>query len=285
VSPDEKPPGRSLKRADFEVVIRRAVELAAAQGDLDERVSEAELVRIGGELGLPADQVRQALYEQPQLEVEPHWYDSIYDRPILSESRVVPVKADVTMRRIEEYLSSREYMQLVRRRSGELAFIPAEDAISRLARGLSRPGSRFHMAHARRLIVSVQPIGTDRSHIRMDTDFSEQRASSVKGAIGAGVVAGSLISLAPLHAILAPIHAGVPAELAIAAGTLAVTCASTTYVTLKIAASRFRNRLMLARREINGLLDRAENSERLEPPPAPWRRSLRARLFGEPPAG
>src|SRR3954464_1459683 len=161
-----KPPGKSVASSDLEAVIRRAVELATVQVDAEDRVSEAELIRIGSEIGLPAEKVRQALYEQPQLEADPYWYAPYFDSPIITSSRVLPGKADTTLVRVEEYISAREYMQLVRRKSGELRFIPAEDAISRLARGLARPGSRFHLAHARRVVVSVQQISDTQTHIR-----------------------------------------------------------------------------------------------------------------------
>jgi hypothetical protein len=35
-----------------------------------------------------------------------------------------------------------------------------------------------------------------------------------------------------------------------------------------------------ARTELESLLDRAEHGERLEPPPAPWRRRLQMKFLG-----
>ena len=65
-----KPAGRELARTDLEAVIRRAVELAHAQGDLEDTLTEAELVRIGSELGLPAAQVRRGMGEsEPRVRV------------------------------------------------------------------------------------------------------------------------------------------------------------------------------------------------------------------------
>jgi hypothetical protein len=280
VSPEEKPAGRSLARSDFEAVIRRAVELAQMDGDVDERVSEAELVRIGAELGLPAEQVRRALYEQPQLEATPVWYDRYYDKPILTSSRILPGTADSTTRRIEEYISAREYMQLVRRKPGELSFIPAEDAISRLARGLSRPGSRYHLAHARRLVVSVQSIGEQRTHVRIEGDFSEQRASSVSNAMIGGGVVGTIVGLIPAIAAATAGSGGADGGLFIALGAMMLSLAGGMAAGVKIGANRFRDKLNAARHEMDALLERAEHSDRLEPPPAPWRQSLRAAFFG-----
>jgi hypothetical protein len=52
--------------------------------------------------------------------------------------------------------------------------------------------------------------------------------------------------------------------------------AATFAASFSAAASRFRNRVHAAKLELASLLDRLEHGERLEPPPAPWRR----RLFG-----
>lgn len=278
MSPEEKSAGKSLALSDLEAVIRRAVELAQVQVDDEDRVSEAELIRIGSEIGLSAEKVRQALYDQPQLESDARWYDAYFDKPIVSASRVVPTRADVTLNRLEEYISAREYMQLVRRKSGELRFIPAEDAISRLARGLARPGSRFHLAHARRVVVNVQQIGDGATHIRMEGDYSEQRASSVRGALWVGSFVGVFPGAIAAAVIADPLHG--LAAVAVFGAAVATGMAGGAAVAFKIAAHSFRDRLSLARRELDGLLDRAEHSDRLEPPPAPWQRSLRAKFFG-----
>src|SRR5688500_7732645 len=107
---------RALSRADLEVVIRRAVELAQSQTDGDDTMSEAELLRIGSELGLSASHVRQALDELPQLDTEPRWYDKWFEKAVVSASRVVPAWAERTLASLEEYISAREYMQIVRKR-------------------------------------------------------------------------------------------------------------------------------------------------------------------------
>jgi hypothetical protein len=271
--------GKSLASSDLEKVIRRAVELAQVQVDADDRVSEAELIRIGSEIGLPADKVRQALYDQPQLVADPKWYDRYYDTPIVAASRVIPADSKVTVTRLEEYLSAREYMQLVRRKAGELRFIPAEDAISRLARGLSRPGSRYHLAHARRLVVNVQQIGEGKTHIRIDGDFSEQRAASVKQGIIAGGFLGFIPGSIGAAFMAAEVHWGLPGFV-MGMASMGLGIAAGAAAGVRVTVNMFRTRLQGARSEIEGLLDRAEHSDRLEPPPAPWRRSLRAKFFG-----
>ena len=279
MSDEQKPGTRLIAREELELVIRRAVELVQTHSDSDDAVSEAELIRIASELGLPAEKVRQALYERPQLEVEPKWYDRYFDRPVVSAARVIPTPANDTLRRMEEYICAKEYMQLIRRSGSDLKFIPAEDAISRMARGLSRPGSRYHLAHARRVVVNVQSLEKERTHVRIDTDFSEQRESSVRSSLIAGGTLGALSGVIPA-AIWIESTLGGAGGVAAMIASIGVSVAAGMGIAVRIAANGFSRKMELAKRELDGLLDRAEHSERLEPPPAPWRRSLSARFFG-----
>src|SRR5690606_37272751 len=84
------PPDRSITRPQRELVIRRAVELYAAQTDADERLSEDEVLRIGKELVLPSAIVRQAIYEAPApstTSIVDRWFGAA----AVSVSRAVPL--------------------------------------------------------------------------------------------------------------------------------------------------------------------------------------------------
>src|ERR1700741_978335 len=56
-------PARLLTTAELEAVIQRAVELQTTREDMAEGLSEAEVMRIGQELGLEAVAVRRAIAE------------------------------------------------------------------------------------------------------------------------------------------------------------------------------------------------------------------------------
>lgn len=270
---------RSISRRDFEVVIRRAAELASTEADdSDESLTEDEAIRIATELGLPARYVRRALYELPGLEepeTDPGWFPD----PVLTSSRVVPGRADAMLRQIEDYLSTREYLQVVRRRPGRAFLMPADDAISNLARGLLRPSRRYHMARARRIVVSVRPLDEGTAHVQFAMDMSDQRRSAIRtgwtlGSIGGlmvgGIAAGIIASL------------DLPTAVQTAGSIMAFASGFAGSVAATLTASRaaLRRKLTAARFELDGLLDRAEYGERLEPPPAPWRRRLQQRLLG-----
>lgn len=269
---------RAIARTEFEQVIRRAAELSLRDADADEQLSEDEVLRIATELGLPAHHVRRALFELPELKVRERWYDRYFEPPVFTTSRVVPGRAQQTLRRIEEYLVTREYLQIVRRRGENIAFVPADDTISSVARAFFRSGSRHHIARARRVMVGVHPTADAAAHVRVDVDMSQDRSSSVKGATTVGVLGGAIaggVAAGMMSGFAGPVLGPVP-EIVAFGGAMAASLAAS----FSVAAARFRNRIYAAKFEVTALLDRLEQGERLEPPPAPWRRKLQLRLFG-----
>lgn len=274
-------PGRSIARPDLEMVIRRAVELSLRESDSQEKLSEAEVIRIATELGLSPQHVRQALYELPDIRPHPSVLDGFYRSPVVAVARAVPGEVNQVERRFEDYLSTREYLQLVRRVREKALFKPAEDAISKLARGLLRPGTRYQLARADRLLLHVRSLDERRSHVLIESDLSSQRRASIRGSI----VAGGLIGLAVGGGLAALVHLGgmpiwantVLDVLAVGGGTV-----SSVVAAVAVGGRRFRRRLATARTELESLLDRAERGESLEPPPSPWWRRMQQRFRAAP---
>lgn len=270
---------RSIGRVDFEQVIRRAAELSLKDTDPDDNLPEEEVLRIATELGLPLHHVRQALFELPDLKVQPRWYDRWFGPAVFSVSRAVPTRREPALRRVEDYLVTREYLQIVRRKGDTIAFVPADDTISSVARALARPGSRHTISRATRMMVGVHTLPEDDSHVRFDVDLSDTRQEAVRGGVVLGGVAGlvtSSLAAAAAGALMPGVLGNVPEILAFG-GAMAGTVAGS----VSLSASRFRNRVFGAKMELTGLLDRLERGDRLDPPPAPWRRKLQLRLFGD----
>lgn len=273
-------PSREVTRRDFEAVIRRAAELSAdeAEGD-EETLSEDEVIRIASELGLPSRHVRQALFELPQIEADQSKRGDYFGDAVLTATRIVPGRSPDVLRRIEDYLSTREYLQVVRRRADRAFLMPAEDAISNLARGLTRPSKRFYLSRARRVIVSARSLDEDSAHVQIALDLSEQRKEAVRTGWIAGSFCGLLVGGAGVAAIA---MADLPSAVTMASQLIAFAGGFAGTVTAALAASRaaFRSKLAGARFELEGLLDRAEHGQPLEPPPAPWRKRLQQKLLG-----
>jgi hypothetical protein len=281
VTSDKAPeePGRAIARRDLEAVIRRAVELSVQDASADEVLAEGEVVRIAAELGLQPQHVRQALYELPGLRAQPHWAERYFGPAILTASRPVPGAPESTLRRLEDYLVTREYLQIVRRKGDQVALAPADDTISSIARGLLRSGKRHHVAKAQRVLLSVRPLDAQNAHVRIEADLEDKRRESVRGGLFGGGVAGLIVG--SLGAVGVDMALG-PGLATTIAQTLALGGGIAASATAGIAAAGagFRRRMAEARMEIDGLLDRLERGDRLEPPPAPWRRRLQGRFFG-----
>lgn len=273
---------RSIARVDFEQVIRRAAELSLKDTDPEDNLSEDEVLRIAAELGLPLHHVRRALFELPVLKVQPRWYDRWFGPAVFSVNRVVPTRREPALRRVEDYLVTREYLQIVRRRGDTIAFVPADDTISSLARAVSRPGSRHTISRASRLLVGVHALPEDDAHVRFDVDLSDARTEAVRGSLTTGGIIG--IGIGTIVVAVADVVPGglvdIPGMIAFGSaigGSMAASIAAA----ISLSASRFRNRVFSAKMELTGLLDRLERGDRLDPPPAPWRRKLQLRLFGD----
>lgn len=272
-----------ITRAQLQLVIRRAADLYTVEADADERLSEAEVFRIADELGLPGRHVRQALYELPRGEDEGRrWLDRWYGPRAMVATRVAPGTPEQVVDRLEDYLVTRELLQVVRRKGGKASFSPADDAISNVARAVRRSGSQWQLSRSRRVLVEARPMPGEESHVRVEIDVESQR----RKAVTSGIVGGALVGLPLAAGAFFPVGflafevmgdaAAYAAGLAAGAGTFGASVASG----MAIARSRFRTRMGSARLEIASLLDRLEGGRALEPPPAPWLRGLRSRIAG-----
>ncbi len=271
---------RPITREELKVVIRRAAELLASESDdQEESLSEDEAVRIATELGLPARHVRQALFELPALG-EPETRRDYFGQPVLTTTRVVPGRARDVLRKIEDYLATREYLQVVRRRADRAFLMPADDAISNLARGLLRPSRRYFLSRANRVVLSVRDLDQQTAHVQIALDLSEQRRKAVRTGWIGGSIGGLMVGAG---GVIALSFADMPAALTLVTQITAFAAGFAGTVSASLAATRaaFRSRLAGARFELEGLLDRAEHGQSLEPPPAPWRKRLQQRLLGQ----
>ena len=273
-------PSPGISREDLQLVIRRAAELYTEEADADERLSEAEVLRIADELGLPGRHVRQALYELPRRRGEGGWVDRWFGPPAVVGTRVVPGSPLAVVDRLEDYLVTREFLQVLRRQGEKAVFSPADDAISNVARAVRRPQRQWQIARARRVLVEARPIPEDESHVRLEVDVANRRTRAVTGGfvggalIGLPLAAGAFFPVGHLFFDLAGDTVGYAAGLVAGAGTFAASVSAG----VAVARARFKARVDDARLEIASLLDRLEGGRTLDPPPAPWLRSLRSRI-------
>ena len=270
---------KGISRSDLPAVVKRAAELAASEGDAEEQLPEEEVVRIAAELGLSERHVRQALLEGVQEETEPTFLDRQMGITRIMATRAVPMTPDQARAALEDYLITREYLQVIRRQSVTTSFERADDTVSSVARAFSR--SKKHcLAAAEGVELTVRELQPGWSHIRLRAVYPDARKAHIGGAaagtifLGGGVATGAGLAVG----ILAAGALGDPVGIALGAATGigVVSAAGATF--WRIAKNNFRNWRQRTVNEANGVLDRLEKGDELRPPPAPWLRKLQIKF-------
>jgi hypothetical protein len=269
----------NIARRDLPAVVKRAAELASIEGDAEEAISEDEVIRIAAELGLSERHVRQALFEGAQAEQEPTFLDRQLGVPRIMATRAVPMNPEQARGALEDYLVTREYLQIVRRQSVSSSFEPADDAVSKVARAFSR--SKKHcLASAQAVEVSVRQLEPGWSHVRLRAVYPDARKLHIGGAAAGAVFLGGPLATAAgvTVSILTNGVFGDPVSIALGATTGLSLFGGAVAGFWAIARSNFRAWRGRTVNEANGILDRLEKGDELRPPTAPWLRKLQMKF-------
>jgi acyl-coenzyme A thioesterase PaaI-like protein len=270
-------PGRSITRKEFDEVIRRAAEIAASEPEGgDAALTEEDLFRIAREVGLEERHVRKALVQVkssvPQVRGP---ISSLYGPRFVMASRVVPGTRESLGARMDEFMVAGNLLESVRRTTAVLQYRPPVDWVSQLARAAASTSRKYHVASAKRIEVRFEPMGDGNVHVEMEVDpgtRGDYLAGGVAGGLAAGAVSGVGVALALVAAL--PVAAGVAAGAGILVGSAVFGGLSWT------TGHYHKRRLGEVRSEMEGILDRLESGESLEPPPASWRRWVQRHFRG-----
>jgi hypothetical protein len=190
----------ALGRAAIERVLARAAELQAKSGDDDgDPFTEAQLIDIAKEVGLSADNVRQALAEEGarlELEAESGAAFQLLGTAYVQASRTVPGNATAVLTALDEWMQHAESLQVKRRYPGRLSWEPRQDFVSTIRRALRVGGRGFHMATATEARGLVTSVDGRRSQVALVADFGGTR--SLRTVAAAAVVGGSVLFGIPL---------------------------------------------------------------------------------------
>jgi hypothetical protein len=269
----------NITRRELPAVVKRAAELASLEGDAEEEISEDEVIRIAAELGLAERHVRQALYEGPTEEIEAGFLDQRMGIPRIMATRAVPVPSQEARRALEDYLVTREYLQIVRRQSVSTTFERADDAVSKVARAFSR--SKKHcLAAAEGVEITMRDLQDGWTHVRLKAVYPDARKLHIGGATAGTVFLGGPVATAA--GVIVGALANGPFINEVAVGLGAITGLSVFGAAAAgfwaIARSNFRKWRERSVNEANAVLDRLEKGDELRPPPAPWLRKLQLRF-------
>ncbi|HSJ24758.1 MAG TPA: hypothetical protein VK929_08835 [Longimicrobiales bacterium] len=178
-------PTRRLTTGELEAVIRRAVELQSDPAGPDEGVSEADVVRIGQELGLEPAAVRRAVAEvRGRAPEERGALTRLVGPATVRASRVMPRPAAATSTVLDRYLRKAELMVPQRR-------FPDRTRYGRdtsLAAGLSRIGQSLSRSHKplrmNQLDISVSPLDDASCLVEVSSELRGVRGGLAGGVMG-----------------------------------------------------------------------------------------------------
>lgn len=268
--------GRGLTRREFDEVIRRASEMAALDSDPGEgTLDESELMRIAHEVGLPEHHVRAALAELRTGAVMTGRggpLDRLFGPETVRATRVVRGTPRQLADQLDAFLVGGQLLQSVRRTERLLQYRPAVDWASQVARMASAASRRYYVAAARSVEVRLEEMEPGRTLVDFEVDPGT-RNDAVGGAV-AGTFAGAATGVGVSIAILA----AAPIGLAVAGGT--VVAAAISGGSISWAGSIQRRKLRDVLTEVEGILDKLEAGESLEPPPPAWRQWVKRHFHG-----
>jgi hypothetical protein len=265
---------RSLTRREFDAVIRRAAELAASDPEGPEgALTEDELFRIAGEVGLSEHHVRRALAHVRSGSEAGGFVDRIFGPAYVRASRVVPSAPGDLADDLDDFLAGTQLLQRVRRTSSMLQYRPAVDWASSLARAASFSSRKYYIASARSVEVQLQAVEGGRTHVELLIEPGT-RGDDAAGALFfgglAGVVAGGFVVWGV--AAVAPVALGVVAGALAGSGVWG----GITYAT----GLAHKRKVSEVQSEVEGVLDSLESGGSLEPPPPSWRRWVKRHFHG-----
>lgn len=265
-------PASPISEAQLERVIRRATDLQfRSSTTVTGRLDPAEVVRIGEEVGIEPRYVRQAMAEVqaealvPQAEEDRGLGFRIAGPGMVQASRVVPGDVAAVEHNLATYLKERELLKAVRSRPGRSLWEPAGGLVSSMRRAMDVGGHGYQLAKAKRIHVTVDPVESGYALVTVGADISNIRDGSTGGWLGGlglvSVGAALGLALSTGGAALAVIGA---AAIVGGGGSVAVWAA-------RADLRKKRQRFELV---IQGILDRLERGEMLEPDGEPWHQKL-----------
>ncbi|MEP6590875.1 MAG: hypothetical protein ABJC19_06815 [Gemmatimonadota bacterium] len=222
---EPKLPAR-IDRATFDRLLQRAAELQAAASDIGDGVSEAEVIALGKEVGIPEQHLRQALLEERTraLPATPTTtLDSWFGRADLVADRVVQGTEESIALALARQLESREHFVVQRATVGRTTFEPMSSfagALRRMRRVFEGAGKPY-LDRAELVTVVITPLEAGFCHVTLAATLRKARNAYVVGgsALGiGGMIVGAVMVVAgaPEVAALLPLAPAIPGGLLVA---------------------------------------------------------------------
>lgn len=199
--------------------------------------------------------------------------DRMFGPASIRASRVVRGTVEELKSQIDEFLVATQLLQSVRRSPELLRYEPSLDWASQLARAASFTSRKYYIASAKSVEVGFDRVDDERTLIEFVVDPGTRNESIAGAVLGGGASGGAVGAVSAIA-----LASAAPIALAVGAGVLAG--AGTWGVVGGFVGHSHRKKVAEVRLEIEGVLDRLEVGESLEPPPASWRRWVKRQFHG-----
>jgi len=251
------PVRQPLDRAALERVLGRAAELAVNSQESLESLSEAQVVEIGKEVGIPERALRQALAEERTRAVvpaEPGVVAQYFGPSAASASRTVPGTPDSVLAALDRWMTREECLQVKRRFPDRITWEARRDFFSAMKRDFNLGGRGYVLSRASEVGATVVAVDDGRVLVLLDADLKGPRKTTVTGTAltaAAGATGGAGLSMVALIAnvemLLAAAVGGV-----VALGGMAAAAA---------LGRRHRKRVLRVQLALEQVLDKLEHGD------------------------
>jgi hypothetical protein len=170
--------GELIRREALERIIQRAAELQAGERDIGEGLTEADLLALGQDVGIPARYLRQALLEErtrPPMPERAGLLGWLVGPGRLAAQRVVAGEPAAVQRALDAWMQQEELLQVKRHYPEYTTWEPKVGAMASIQRALGSGGRRFALTRAAEVAGRVTPLETGFCHVQLFADVRNLR--------------------------------------------------------------------------------------------------------------
>lgn len=252
-------PDRVIARAALERVLARATELQADTADAPEAISEARLLDIGREVGIPAEHLQLALAEErarsPFASAESGVLFEGMGVVQVSAQRAVAGTPAELLADIDAWMKREEGLDTNRRSTNRLSWSPLNGPLSAIYNALGRRGRRLDLVRADEVSATVTPVDATRAVVRLDANLAQLRRTQRNLMLGLGIG----LNLGAFVVLAAPIVLLLSGGAIPVVGVLAVLQAAAGYGIWRLLRNSYRRTLQRVHEKLEQLLDNLEH--------------------------
>lgn len=187
-----------LDRTAVERVLARAAQLQAHDtGEVPaERMTEAQLIELGREVGLSPEHLQQALAEErTRIPLAESHEGGLLERLLgparVAASRTIRAAHGGALAQLDTWMQREECLNVMRRFDDRIVWEPRRDLVTQVRRGFDIGGRGFLLSRALTVAATVVRLDEARAMVRLDADFTSYRrqvasAGGIATTVGAG---------------------------------------------------------------------------------------------------